>query len=158
MLKSDGDNIAQKKQTRMADIWCRSTRWLHPCNLWHDVLLKGHFGDFEFRCSRVQQTIRNGADDSPAQLREALFSACGERFSLPWQTLRICAPRLFRDWIKTSRNQPWKKCIKKNVRPAMMAEAGIVSIQAQTILPAIPHRTADKRCTAPTPTIAPVMV
>jgi len=59
-----------------------------------------------------------------------------------------------------SRNQPsaWKKCIKKNVRPATMADAGIVRIQAHTILPAIPHRTADKRCTAPTPTIAPVMV
>src|SRR5438067_1347945 len=39
--------------------------------------------------SRLSETVR---DDSPAQLREALFSACGERFSLPWQTLRICAP------------------------------------------------------------------
>src|SRR3569623_873921 len=40
----------------------------------------------------------------------------------------------------------------------MKAEAGMVNIQAQTILPAIPHRTADIFFAEPTPTIAPVMV
>src|SRR5579859_6852316 len=42
--------------------------------------------------------------------------------------------------------------------PATKAEAGIVNIHAHTILRATPHRTADSRCTAPTPTIAPVIV
>src|SRR5881227_1456303 len=37
--------------------------------------------------------------------------------------------------------------------PAM----GIVSTQAHTICPATPHRTADTRRVAPTPTIAPVI-
>ncbi|KFC76130.1 hypothetical protein FG94_00466 [Massilia sp. LC238] len=41
---------------------------------------------------------------------------------------------------------------------AMKAEAGMVKIQAQTMLPATPQRTADIFCEAPTPTIAPVMV
>ena len=41
---------------------------------------------------------------------------------------------------------------------AMSAEAGIVSTQAQTIWPATPQRTADRRRVAPTPTIAPVIV
>ena len=41
---------------------------------------------------------------------------------------------------------------------ATRAEAGIVTIQAQTILRATPHRTADSRFTAPTPTMAPVIV
>src|SRR6478609_1823240 len=36
--------------------------------------------------------------------------------------------------------------------------AGIVSTHAQTIWPATPHRTADRRRVAPTPTIAPVIV
>jgi len=40
----------------------------------------------------------------------------------------------------------------------MKAEAGIVKIQAQTILPATPQRTALARCAEPTPTMAPVMV
>src|SRR5207247_10586973 len=40
----------------------------------------------------------------------------------------------------------------------MPAAAGIVATQAHTILPATPQRTAEKRCTAPTPVIAPVMV
>ena len=35
----------------------------------------------------------------------------------------------------------------------MTAAAGIVSTHAQTIRPAIPQRTADSRCVAPTPTI-----
>src|SRR3972149_3107564 len=34
----------------------------------------------------------------------------------------------------------------------------MVRIQAHTIRPASPHRTAEKRCTDPTPTIEPVMV
>ena len=38
------------------------------------------------------------------------------------------------------------------------AEHGIVRIQAQTILPATPQRTAERRCIDPTPTMAPVMV
>src|SRR3989440_2728219 len=40
----------------------------------------------------------------------------------------------------------------------MPADAGIVSSHAQTIRPATPQRTADSRCAAPTPEIAPVMV
>ena len=36
--------------------------------------------------------------------------------------------------------------------------AGIVSTQAQTMLPATPQRTVDALRTAPTPTMAPVMV
>ncbi len=40
----------------------------------------------------------------------------------------------------------------------MAAEAGIVNIQAVTILPAIPQRTAESRRVAPTPMIAPAMV
>src|SRR5438876_10743431 len=34
----------------------------------------------------------------------------------------------------------------------------MVRIQAHTIRPATPHRTADSRCAAPTPEIAPVIV
>src|SRR4029453_17323001 len=41
---------------------------------------------------------------------------------------------------------------------AMIAAAGMVRIQAQTMRPATPQRTADRRRVAPTPTIAPVMV
>src|SRR6478672_3787034 len=41
---------------------------------------------------------------------------------------------------------------------AMKAEAGIVKIQAQTMLPATPQRTADARRVDPTPTMAPVIV
>src|SRR5581483_3311872 len=41
---------------------------------------------------------------------------------------------------------------------ATAADAGIVRIQAHRIRPATPHRTADKRFTEPTPTIAPVIV
>ena len=37
----------------------------------------------------------------------------------------------------------------------MAAAAGIVNSHAQTIWPATPHRTADKRLVAPTPTIGP---
>ena len=40
----------------------------------------------------------------------------------------------------------------------MKALAGMVSTQAQTILPATPQRTALGRRIEPTPTIAPVMV
>ena len=40
----------------------------------------------------------------------------------------------------------------------MAAAPGIVSTQAHTILPATPHRTAEKRRVEPTPMIAPVMV
>ena len=40
----------------------------------------------------------------------------------------------------------------------MTADAGIVKIHAQTMLPATPQRTALTRCAEPTPTIAPVMV
>src|SRR5262245_5854964 len=42
--------------------------------------------------------------------------------------------------------------------PAMKAEPGIVKIQAQTILPATPQRTAENLRAEPTPTIEPVMV
>src|SRR5256885_454070 len=40
----------------------------------------------------------------------------------------------------------------------MSAAAGMVRIHAQTIRPAIPQRTADRRLVAPTPTIDPVIV
>ena len=40
----------------------------------------------------------------------------------------------------------------------MIAEAGIVNIQAQTMSPAIPHRTALSRLSEPIPTIDPVIV
>src|SRR6185295_4944658 len=40
----------------------------------------------------------------------------------------------------------------------MIPAAGIVRTHAQTIRPAIPQRTADRRCVAPTPTIDPVIV
>ena len=40
----------------------------------------------------------------------------------------------------------------------MIAATGIVRIQAQTIRPATPHLTAERRRVAPTPTIAPVIV
>src|SRR5438045_2139215 len=40
----------------------------------------------------------------------------------------------------------------------MNAEHGMVRIQAQTMLPASPQRTADTDCVAPTPTIEPGMV
>src|SRR3954464_1642619 len=40
----------------------------------------------------------------------------------------------------------------------MIADAGIVRTQAQTIRPATPQRTADRRRIEPTPMIAPVMV
>src|SRR4029450_11387575 len=40
----------------------------------------------------------------------------------------------------------------------MLPPAGMVRIQAQTMRPATPQRTADRRRVAPTPTIAPVMV
>src|SRR6187455_3402220 len=41
---------------------------------------------------------------------------------------------------------------------AMNAEAGIVKIHAQTMLPATPQRTAETLRVDPTPTIAPVIV
>ena len=37
-------------------------------------------------------------------------------------------------------------------------QAGIVTIQALTIRPAIPQRTAESRFVAPTPTMEPVIV
>ena len=40
----------------------------------------------------------------------------------------------------------------------MIAEAGIVIIQAQIMLPATPQRTAESRFVAPTPIMAPAMV
>src|SRR6185503_14717760 len=46
----------------------------------------------------------------------------------------------------------------QNEIAAINAAAGIVRTQAQTILPATPHFTADSLRVAPTPTIAPVMV
>lgn len=41
---------------------------------------------------------------------------------------------------------------------AMNAAAGIVRTHAQTMRPATPHFTAEKRFAKPTPTIEPVMV
>src|SRR2546427_7465166 len=48
--------------------------------------------------------------------------------------------------------------ITNHVAPATSAEAGIVKIHAQTMRPATPQRTAEKRWMAPTPMIEPVMV
>src|SRR5262249_58961333 len=41
---------------------------------------------------------------------------------------------------------------------ATSAEAGMVTIHAHTMRPATPQRTAEKRCSEPTPMIAPVIV
>ena len=41
---------------------------------------------------------------------------------------------------------------------AITPAAGMVSTQAQTMRPATPHLTAEKRFAEPTPTIEPVMV
>src|SRR5450830_387638 len=49
-------------------------------------------------------------------------------------------------------------CPSHHAIAAMKAEAGMVKIQAHTILPATPQRTADIFCAEPTPTMAPVMV
>src|SRR2546427_2645259 len=46
----------------------------------------------------------------------------------------------------------------QNAKAATAAEAGMVRIHAHTIRRATPQRTAESRWTAPTPTIAPVMV
>src|SRR6202171_2342781 len=46
----------------------------------------------------------------------------------------------------------------KNDTAANVAAAGMVSTQAQTILPATRHLTADSRVVDPTPAIAPVIV
>ena len=46
----------------------------------------------------------------------------------------------------------------KYTSPAVAALIGIVRIQAQTIFPATPHRTAEIRLAVPTPTMAPVIV
>ena len=46
----------------------------------------------------------------------------------------------------------------KYVPAAIDAEIGIVNIQAHTIVPATPHRTAVRRFVAPTPIMAPVIV
>src|SRR5262249_1897973 len=50
------------------------------------------------------------------------------------------------------------KRISQKVRAAMLAPAGMVMIQAQTIRRATPQRTAEIRCVEPTPTIEPVIV
>ena len=51
-----------------------------------------------------------------------------------------------------------KMRITHRVRAATAAEAGMVRTQAQMMRRATPQRTAESRCTAPTPTMAPVMV
>src|SRR5262249_11728909 len=53
----------------------------------------------------------------------------------------------------------YRKCFPSHqATPAMKAEQGMVRIQAMTMLPATPQRTAPGLCTDPTPTMAPVMV
>jgi len=64
-----------------------------------------------------------------------------------------CASRASRD-----DQAPTRACSKANASAAMIAAAGMVSTHAQTIFVATPQRTADSRCVAPTPMIAPVMV
>src|ERR1035441_6145777 len=51
-----------------------------------------------------------------------------------------------------------KNRIKQKVVADMTAAAGMVTSHAHTIRVATPQRTADNRLTAPTPTMAPVMV
>jgi len=46
----------------------------------------------------------------------------------------------------------------QNVAAAISADAGMVTTHAHTIRRATPHRTAESRWVAPTPTMAPVMV
>ena len=48
--------------------------------------------------------------------------------------------------------------VMRYAKAAIPAEQGIVNIQAQTICPATPHRTAVMRFSDPTPVMAPVMV
>ena len=52
----------------------------------------------------------------------------------------------------------WMNRTIQNAVAATSAAAGMVRTQAQTMRAATPHRTAESRFTAPTPTIAPVMV
>ena len=52
-----------------------------------------------------------------------------------------------------------KRSLNPSYRTAdINADMGMVSIHAQTIVPATPHRTAVSRFVAPTPTMAPVIV
>src|SRR4051812_1419831 len=51
-----------------------------------------------------------------------------------------------------------RKLLSAEKMPATIAAAGIVKIQAQTMLPATPQRTAEAPRTLPTPTMAPVIV
>src|SRR5258707_2691862 len=50
------------------------------------------------------------------------------------------------------------RCAIQKVPAPIRAEIGIVRTHAQTMRPATPQRTAERRRVAPTPTIAPVMV
>src|SRR5919109_5316775 len=47
---------------------------------------------------------------------------------------------------------------RSHVAAAMSPDAGMVTIHAQRIRPATPQRTADSRCSAPTPMIEPLIV
>lgn len=48
--------------------------------------------------------------------------------------------------------------MRANEAAAIAAERGIVRTQAQPICLATPHRTAERRCVAPTQEMAPVIV
>src|SRR5437773_2048950 len=62
----------------------------------------------------------------------------------------------------TANSQPThdapNRCATQNVPAPMSAAMGMVRTQAHTMRPATPHRTAESRRVAPTPTMAPVMV
>src|SRR5574341_258311 len=60
------------------------------------------------------------------------------------------------EWSLAAPPHPWGS--KSHATAAMKPESGIVRIQAHTIRPATPQRTADSRCVAPTPMIEPVIV
>src|SRR5438874_2250858 len=61
-------------------------------------------------------------------------------------------------YVKSSSPQAVIRRIRIHTAPAVTAEAGMVRIHAQTIRPATPQRTAEKRWIAPTPMIAPLIV
>src|SRR5579871_3293031 len=74
------------------------------------------------------------------------------------QIPRRFAPRKDNRLLKTGYAPGWIRRIRAKAAAATNAAAGMVKIQAQTILLATPQRTAERRCVAPTPTIAPVIV
>src|SRR5450830_536130 len=88
-----------------------------------------------YSSSKIGRNIRSKQKSH----RKVAFLLSGECGELKNSAYRICMPT-------------------HHAIAATNADAGIVTIHAQTILPATPQRTADILCDAPTPTMAPVMV